>query len=148
MWYKFSQQNPDPNAQELNPDINKQNIPSGGSLEIKLVGGNFYMGPNDPPKQVQVETDSGIRKSIYLLHGTPDGMLVFGEPGNLQTGDKDAFKEWLRSTGKPELPFVSCYGNKIVGSSGGADELINASGAVQVGTKTYPDGTEKLVFSQ
>ena len=87
-------------------------------------------------------------QTIYLLHGTPDGQLVFGEPGNLQSGTETEFNDWLQKTGKPKLNYVSCFGSKVVGSNGGASELINATGAVQVGTKTYPDGTKKIVFSQ
>lgn len=142
MWYKFSQ-----NIQELDPNKTRQSIPSGGQLEIKLLGADFNMGPDDPPKQIQVQTDSGQQKSIYLLHGTPDGMLVFGDRGNLISGTEDEFKKWLQSKGMPDLPFVSCYGSKVVGSSGGADELINSAGAVNVGTKVE-NGTQKIVFSQ
>ncbi len=131
--------------QELNPDRFRQPIPSGGRLEVELVGGQFNMGPNDPPKQIQIKTSTGALKSIYILHGTPDGQLVFGDAGNLQSGSSEEFKEWLRSKGMPDLPYISCYGSKIVGSSGGADQLINAAGAVQVGTYT-DDGLQKLVF--
>jgi hypothetical protein len=44
------------------------------------------------------------------------------------------------------LPYVSCFGNKIVGTDGGAGQLINATGSVNVGEKTLPDGTKKIVF--
>ncbi len=103
------------------------------------------MGPNDPPKQIQIKTSTGALKSIYILHGTPDGQLVFGDAGDLRSGTSEEFKEWLSSKGMPDLPYISCYGSKIVGSSGGADQLINAAGAVQVGTYT-DDGVQKLVF--
>ena len=145
MWYKLSQ---DQNDQQLDPNKAGQSIPSGGNLEITVTSGNISMGPNDPPKQIQIKTDEGQQRSIYLLHGTPEGQLVFGDAGNLQSGDVEAFQDWLKSSGKPVLPFVSCYGSKIVGGNGGAQELINAAGSVQVGTKTYPDGTKKIVFSQ
>lgn len=144
MWYKFSQQQ----TQELDPNQYRQNIPSGGELQINLSGGDINMGPEDPPKQIEVTTDAGEQKSIYLLHGTPEGQLVFGDQGSLQYGSGEDFENWLRETGKPVLPYISCYGSQVVGSSGGADELINASGAVQVGVRTMPDGTEKVVFSQ
>jgi hypothetical protein len=142
VWYKFSQN------QTLDPNKARQSIPSGGDLEITVTSGDISMGPNDPPKQIQIKTDEGQQRSIYLLHGTPDGQLVFGDSGNLQYGDVKDFQDWLRSNGKPVLPFVSCFGSKIVGGDSGAQELVNASGAVQIGTKTYPDGTKKIVFSQ
>jgi hypothetical protein len=145
VWYRYCQQQ---NSQALDPTKPGQNIPSGGNLEITVTSGNISMGPNDPPKQIQVKTDSGEQKSIYLLHGTPDGSLMFGDAGNLQFGSVDDFQKWLQSKSLPILPFVSCYGSKIVGGNGGGQELINAAGSVQVGTKTLPDGTEKIVFSQ
>jgi hypothetical protein len=143
MWYKFSQQD-----QELDPNKAQQNIPSGGDLEITVTSGNISMGPNDPPKQIQIKTDKGEQKSIYLVHGTPDGQLMFGDTGNLKPGTAKEFNDWLRSKGMPALPFVSCFGNKVVGGDSGAQELINATGSVQVGEKTMPDGTKKIVFSQ
>lgn len=148
MWYRYSQDTntqSDPNVNELDPNKFRQNIPSGGRLEVELVGGQFNMGPNDPPKQIQIKTSNGTQRSIYILHGTPDGQLVFGDAGNLQSGTADEFKEWLRSKGMQDLPYISCFGSKIVGSSGGADQLINAAGAVQVGT-VQQDGVQKLVF--
>lgn len=145
MWYKFSLEN---NIQSLDPSKPRQVIPSGGELEVTLKGGDFYMGPNDPPKQVQVESDSGQLQTIYLLHGTSDGQLVFGEPGKLEYGTQDDFYNWLSKSGKPRLNYISCYGSKVVGTNGGAGQLINATGAVQVGTKTLDDGTKKLVFKQ
>ena len=146
VWYRYSQEAPqDPNSQELDPNKFRQNIPSGGRLEVELVGGQFNMGPNDPPKQIQIKTSSGAQRSIYILHGTPDGNLVFGDAGNLQSGTAEEFKKWLQSKGTPDLPYISCFGSKIVGSSGGADQLINAAGAVQVGT-VEQDGVQKLVF--
>jgi hypothetical protein len=141
MWYKFAQQD-----QELDP-TKQQTIPSGGELEITVTSGDINMEPNDPPKQIQIKTDSGEQKSVYLLHGTPDGQLVFGDAGDLQYGTADDFDKWLHSKGMPVLPFVSCFGNKVVGGDSGAKELINATGTVQVGKKILPDGTEKLVFS-
>jgi len=145
VWYKFVQAQ---NDQPLDPNKTGQNLPADGGLEITVTSGNISMGPEDPPKQIQVRADDGQQRSIYLLHGTPDGQLAFGEAGNLQYGDVEAFQKWLRASGKPVLPFVSCYGSKIVGGDSGAQELINASGAVQVGTKTAPDGTQKIVFSR
>lgn len=142
VWYRYSQ---DENTQELDPNKFRQNIPSGGRLEVELVGGQFNMGPNDPPKQIQIKTSSGTQRSIYILHGTPDGNLVFGDARNLQSGTAEEFKKWLQSKGMPDLPYISCFGSKIVGSSGGADQLINAAGAVQVGT-VEQDGVQKLVF--
>lgn len=142
MWYRFSQ---DANTQELDPNKFRQNIPSGGRLEVELIGGQFNMGPNDPPKQIQIKTSNGSQRSIYILHGTPDGNLVFGDVGNLQSGTAEEFKKWLQSKGMPDLPYISCFGSKIVGSSGGADQLINAAGAVQVGTVDQ-NGVQKLVF--
>lgn len=149
MWYRYSQ---DPNVQtdsnvsELDPNKFRQNIPSGGKLEVELVGGQFNMGPNDPQKQIQIKTSNGTQRTIYILHGTPDGQLVFGDAGNLQSGTADEFKKWLQSKGMPDLPYVSCFGSKIVGSSGGADQLINAAGAVLVGTVEQPNGVKKLIF--
>lgn len=142
MWYRFSQQ-----AQPL--DLTKsQPIPSGGELEITLANGDLQMGPNDEPKLVSVTDDNGAQKNIILLHGTPDGMLVFpGESGQLQAGTVEQFNEWKRKKGWSGYPHVSCYGSKIVGSSG-SDALINAAGTVSVGKKTLPDGTEKIFFRQ
>jgi hypothetical protein len=148
VWYKFSKlSSQNPNVQELDPNSYRQMIPSGseGRLEVELVGGQFFMGPDDPPKQVQIKTSDGTQRSIWLLHGTEDGKLVFGERGNLIAGDANAFKDWLRSNGYPDLPYISCNGSKINRSSGGADQLINSAGAVQVGT-VQEDGIQKLVF--
>lgn len=149
MWYKKAQQTINPqNVAPLDPNKNRQNIPSGGALEATLKGGDFSMGPNDPPKLVNVETDSGTSATIILLHGATDGTLLFpNESGQLHNGTVQEFDEWRKKQGWLGFGYIACNGNSMVASSG-ADVLIGATGAVNVGTSKSPDGTEKIIFSQ
>jgi hypothetical protein len=151
VWYKFCQNNS--NVQSFDPEKPGQIIPSGGELEISITSPNaINMTPNSPPQSVQLTKDDGSIANIYLLHGTEDGDLYFGDPGKMQYGTEEEFNKWLDSKGWPHYNYVSCNGNKIVGGNAGARELINATGAVYVGTKTVtnPNGEKKqsLVFHQ
>jgi len=151
VWYKFCQDNS--NIQEFDPNKPGQLIPSGGELEISITSPTtINMTQDSPPQAVQLTKDDGTTSNIYLLHGTEDGKLYFGDPGNMQYGTEEDFNKWLDSKGMPHYNYVSCNGNKITGGNAGAKELINATGAVYVGTKTITDAQgnrkESLVFHQ
>jgi hypothetical protein len=147
MWYKMAQIDPK-NIQPLDTGKYRQKIPTNGALEVQLMGGTFNMGPNDPPKLIQVKDDNGAMKNIIVVHGTPDDMLTFPDStGKLTAGTIDQFDEWRKTKGWQGYPWVSCYGGQIVGSHN-ADTLINATGNLYAGTYKDQEGNTVLQFTE
>jgi hypothetical protein len=154
MWYKISQQKVlEENVKELDPTKSRQEIPSQGALEIKMIGNEFNMQPSDPPKLVEVQAGSGARKQIIILHGTLDPstskvhLTIPDESGQLAPATGDEFNAWRKIKGWLNYGWVACFGGKMLASEG-ADSLVNSTGTVYTGTYKDQEGNTILRFQQ
>ncbi|NBO22374.1 hypothetical protein EBU94_03410 [bacterium] len=152
MWYRYSQNIDLNNTEELDPTKPKQTIPSGGALEVEITAGSISnINQNSPPAPITVKTSDGRTSQILLLHGidSPSGVMFSipreGKAGELYQANEDQFQEWMQKN-YPGMNYIACHEGKAVKSQG-ADALINAAGAIQVGSYEK-NGQEYAVFSE